>query len=129
MHGLKEALMRELKEYEERAQRSGGKMSPQDLEKIHMLTDTVKNIDKISMLEADDGYSETGYPGGSYRDGYSGRRGQRRDSMGRYSRDGGYNDRDGSSYGRGDGYSMDGEDSSQKMIRKLEDMVQELKRA
>lgn len=34
-------------------------MSAGDLEAVHKLTDTIKNIDKIEMLEAD-GYSNNG---------------------------------------------------------------------
>ena len=65
------------------------------------MTDIVKNLDKIEMLEDDGGYSEArggmrgrSYMGGSSYDDdmmYSERRGRgrnaRRDSMGRYSRD------------------------------------------
>lgn len=104
MHKIKEMLMKELYEYEEKAKKmNGGKLSAGDLETLHKLTDTVKNIDKIEMLEGeDDEYSEAGnwmadgrmY--GTYDDGSSyarGRRGRgrnaRRDSMGRYAREGG----------------------------------------
>ena len=87
MHKIKEMLMKELKEYEKKEKLSAG-----DLETIHKLTDTVKNIDKIEMLEGGEGYSEDGmsYDGSSYDDGSSYAR--RRDSMGRYSRDGGKED-------------------------------------
>ena len=38
-----------------------------DLELVHKLTDTIKNIDKICALEEDGGYSEAGdYEGASY---------------------------------------------------------------
>lgn len=57
-------------------------MGPGDLEIIHKLTDTIKNIGKIEMLEEEGGYSQD--------DGYGrGGRNTRRDSMGRYSRDDG----------------------------------------
>lgn len=96
MKELKRKLMDELKEYSGKAGMRGG-----DLETIWKLTDTIKNIDKICMLEEGeysmDGYSNTGggysrggrwEAGGEYgMDDYSGRR--RRDSMGRYTRDGG----------------------------------------
>ena len=62
-----------------------GELSAGSLDVVHKLTDTIKNIDKIEMLE-DDGYSEDYEGGSSYRRG----RGRKRDSMGRYSRDGGY---------------------------------------
>ena len=56
---------------------------------IWKLTDTVKNLDKISLLEQDnDGYSET-YPyymgGSSYARGRGRGRHAKRDRMGRYS--------------------------------------------
>lgn len=93
-HELKEMLCKELEEYSRK-----GKMSAGDLETIHKLTDTIKNIDKIEMLEEDDGHSYTGtMPGGRIGmdrgDGNSYRR-QRRDSRGRYSREGGYSYDDG----------------------------------
>ena len=84
-----------------------------DLEKIHKLTDTVKNLDKIKMLEEDDeGYSERRGGGRySYDDDmmYSERRGRgtnaRRDRMGRYSSDSGYYD-NGMSYDRAKDHMM-----------------------
>lgn len=149
MHKLKEVLMNELYEYEEKAKKmGGGKVSQSELDKIHKLTDTVKNICKIDMLEEGGGYSEesnwmadgrmygTSYEGGSS---YARGRGRnaRRDSMGRYSSDGGsYNDgmsyeggssyRGGSSYARGGqggnrgGYSRDG--AKEHLIEKAEEM-------
>ena len=93
---IKKMLCKELDEY---AMKS--KLSMADIDVIHKLTDTVKNLDKIEMLEDDGGYSETrgGMRGRSYMHGssydddmmYSERRGRgrnaRRDSMGRYSSD------------------------------------------
>ena len=97
MHKIKEMLMNEIYEYEEKAKRmSGGKISTQELEKIHKLTDTVKNIDKIEMYEEmgeDMGESSYARGGGRGRG-----RNARRDSMGRYSREGGYSEEGGSSY-------------------------------
>lgn len=92
MHKLKEMLMNEIYEYEEKAKKMPeGKISMQDLEKIHKLTDTVKNICKIDMLE-DDEYSEaTNWMGDGrlYGTSYAGGRGRnaKRDRMGRYSSD------------------------------------------
>lgn len=147
MHKIKEMLMKELYEYEEKAKKmSGGKISAGDLETLHKLTDTVKNIDKIEMLEDEDGeYSEAGnwmgegrmygtsYEGGSsYARGRRGRgRNARRDSMGRYSRAGGYSE-EGYSEERGrqggmnrnsyrGGYSYDG--AKDHMVDKLEEML------
>ena len=83
MHELKEKLCAELDEIARK-----GEMGPGDLEIIHKLTDTIKNLDKISMLE--DGYSQAGdweIEGRAYNRGSSYAR-RKRDSMGRYSRDG-----------------------------------------
>lgn len=52
---LKDSLMEELKEYEKK-----GKLSAGDITAVHMLTDTIKNIDKICMLEEDEDYSQAG---------------------------------------------------------------------
>ena len=93
---IKKMLCKELDEYAMKQKLTGG-----DLDMIWKLTDTVKNLDKISMLEESEGYSEErgGMRGRSYMHGssydddmmYSERRGRgrnaRRDSMGRYSSD------------------------------------------
>ena len=100
MHELKDKLCDEL---EENARK--GELGAGDLEIIHKLTDTIKNLDKIEMLE--DGYSQAGdweSEGRAYNRGSSYAR-RKRDSMGRYSRDGrmmrgGY--RDGRMYSRAD---------------------------
>lgn len=99
MHELKKRFEKELEQY----MHMGDKITMGELETIHKLTDTIKNLDKIMLLEDEDGgYSQAGemrggmnrggnmMPGG----GYSYRR-QRRDSRGRYSRDGGYSYDDG----------------------------------
>lgn len=151
MHKIKEMLMKELYEYEDKAKKMpGGKVSAGDLETLHKLTDTVKNIDKIEMLEGEEGYSEasdwmgdgriygTSYEGGSsYARGGRGRgRNARRDSMGRYSREGGSYENGGSyarenrggnsSYARGGrgGYSRD--DAKEQMVEKMEEMIEML---
>ena len=132
MHDLKDLLCAELEDYAEKGKKSG-KMSMGDLDSIHKLTDTVKNILKIDMLEGEIGYSEDGaymgegrIYGTSYDDGmrrgvgYSYARGRgryaKRDSMGRYSRDDGYMRRDG-------GYSR--EDGKAYMMEQLEDMMED----
>lgn len=79
MHDLKDMLCKEIDKIAKKGELTAG-----SLETVHKLTDTVKNIDKIMMLEYE-GYSERG--------GYS----QRRDSRGRYSRD------DGMDYSRNGG--------------------------
>lgn len=84
---IKKMLCKELDEYAMK-----GKISGSDLDMIWKLTDTVKNLDKIEMLEdgdSYDGYSEMReYPymhGSSYARGRG--RYDKRDSMGRYSSD------------------------------------------
>lgn len=129
---IKKMLCKELDEY---AMKS--KLSMADIDVIHKLTDTVKNLDKIEMLEDDGGYSEArgGMRGRSYMHGssydddmmYSERRGRgryaKRDSMGRYSSE------DGSSY---DDYSetrMDRrysrDDAKDHMMSKLGSMMED----
>lgn len=133
---LKETLMNELEMFAKK-----GDVSINTLEKIHKLTDTIKNIDKICMLEEEGGYSE------DYGSSYARGRGRyaKRDSMGRYSRDGGYPEEGGSyrgssydddmSYARGGqggrggnmggrgGYSRD--DAKDHMMHKLGDMMED----
>jgi len=88
------------------------------LEKLHKLTDTIKNIDKIEMLEEESEYSQRGYydNGRSYDDMSYGRGNsyarRRRDSMGRYTRD--YSGR---RYSRADGES--------EMVFQLEELMHE----
>ena len=94
LYDLKDKLCEELEEIVRKPD-----MGPGDLELIHKLTDTIKNIGKIEMLEEEGGYSQEdgrddGYGRGmSYargRGGYNrGGRNTRRDSRGRYSRDDG----------------------------------------
>lgn len=92
LFGIREMLCEELSEFS--VQRE---LSAADLDAIHKLASSIKNIDKIAMFESgdysrDDGYSRDG---GYSRDWSSGRtaynRGssyrRKRDSMGRYSRD------------------------------------------
>ena len=146
METLKDLLCAELEDYAEKGKKSG-KMSMGDLESIHKLTDTVKNILKIDMLEEEIGYSEDGHYmgegriyGTSYESGYSERGGSsyargrgryaKRDSMGRYSRDDGMSyARDGRGmrgghrgYSRDGGYSMD--DAKEMMVERIEDMME-----
>ena len=116
---LKEALCEELDKFGK-----SGDITVNSLDKIHRLTDTIKNIDKIMMLEESEGYSEergrTHMGGSSYDDDimYSERRGRgrnaKRDSMGRYSSDGG-------SYERG--YSRD--ESKDDMMSMIGEMMED----
>ena len=106
MYELKDKLCKELDEIARKPEMGAG-----DLEIIHKLTDTIKNLDKIEMLE-DGGYSQAGdwemEGSGSYNRGSS-YRGRKRDSMGRYSREG--------RGGRG-GYSR--HDAKEAMMEQME---------
>ena len=136
---IKKMLCKELDEYAMKQKLTGG-----DLDMIWKLTDTVKNLDKIEMLEEESGYSEarggrgrgrSSYMGGSSYDDdmmYSERRGRgryaKRDSMGRYSSEGGSYE-GGSSY---DDYSearMDRrysrDDAKDHMMNKLGSMMED----
>lgn len=111
MHELKEKLCEELEEIARKGELGAG-----DLEIVHKLTDTIKNIDKIEMLEEDDGYSRDGDWEADMRGTYgrgSSYRGRKRDSMGRYSRTGRmYPDRV---------YSRDS--AKDRMMEQMEDMM------
>ena len=52
LYDLKEKLCKELEEYAQKSNMNAG-----DLEMVHKLTDTIKNVDKIVMLE-EGGYSQ-----------------------------------------------------------------------
>lgn len=114
MWKLKETLCEQLEEYTSRTKLAGG-----DLQTVHMLTDTIKNLDKIEMLEDEEGGE------------YSHAR-RRRDMRGRYSRTGDrYSyDEDGDSYANGmgggnysrnRGYSRD--DGKDRVVEVLESMM------
>lgn len=79
LYDLRSMLCEELDEVAKKQELGAG-----DLEIVHKLTDTIKNIDKIEMM--DGGYSQRMYldDGYDHRNSY---RGRHRDSMGRYSRD------------------------------------------
>ena len=115
---IKKMLCKELDEY---AMKS--KLSMADIDVIHKLTDTVKNLDKIEMLEGDDGYSET-YPyymGGSSYAGRGRGRNARRDRMGRYSSEDGMSYDDYSESRMDRRYSRD--DAKDHMMNKLGEMM------
>lgn len=117
MKALKDMLCKELKQYEART-----KLNLADLDAVHKLTDTIKNIDKIEMLEDDgemDEYSEARYSrrgGYAYDDGGNSyaRRG-RHYVRGHYSRDGGMYSQD--------GYSRDG--NTDRAVEILRDMMED----
>lgn len=129
---IKKMLCKELDEY---AMKS--KLSMADIDVIHKLTDTVKNLDKIEMLEDEGGYSEArgGMRNRSYMHGssydddmmYSERRGRgryaKRDSMGRYSSDMGSSYDDYSEARMGRRYSRD--DAKDHMMSKLGSMMED----
>lgn len=116
MHELYEYACKELEELEQKAGEKG--LSAAEVEYADKLTELKKNILKIEMLE-DQGYSAEyrddmgtyargrGNRGGSNRGSYARRGNTRRDSMGRYSREG--------------GYSRDADE----IVEQLEDMAEE----
>ena len=115
MYELKDKLCKELDEIARKSEMGAG-----DLEIIHKLTDTIKNIDKIDMLE-DDGYSQAGYRdrGSSYNRGSSYANRGKHYVRGHYSRDG-Y-----SMEGRGNrgGYSR--HDAKEAMMEQMEMLMEQ----
>lgn len=116
MHELKEKLCEELDEIARKPEMGAG-----DLEIIHKLTDTIKNLDKIEMLE-DGGYSQEGYS---------------REGSNSYARGSSYANR-GKHYVRGhysrDGYSMEGRgnrggysrhDAKEAMMEQMEMLMEQ----
>lgn len=90
LYDLKEKLCKELEEYAQKSNMNAG-----DLEMVHKLTDTIKNVDKIVMLE-EGGYSQAADMDSpsSYARGSSYANRGKHYVRGHYSRDGGYS-RDG----------------------------------
>lgn len=122
LHEICETISRAISQANEKIRAAGGKLSVGDADFIDKLTHTLKSVKTVIAMEEaemDGGYSERGYS----RDGYSRRmmsyddgsyargRGRyaNRDSMGRYSSNGG-------SYG----YSRDSGD----MVDELRDLMQ-----
>ena len=108
LHDLCEVISRELEDANEKIRKAGGKISAGDLEYIDKLTHSLKSIKTtIAMMEAEDedGYSNRGYMPYYGSNSYAGRMHAKRDSMGRYSRRG--------------GYSMD----NKEMIEELRDLM------
>lgn len=103
LYDLKDKLCAELDEIAAKPNMSTG-----DLETVHKLTDTIKNIDKIMKLEDESGYSRAGgwETRGTY--GYP------------YDEHGSSYMRRGEHYVRGH-YSRD--DARQRMIEELQDML------
>lgn len=109
MYDLRNMLCDELDELARKGELGAG-----DLEIAHKLTDTIKNIDKIEMLE-DDGYSRDG----GYSRRYSRDGDWQSDMRGAYDRDMS-NARRGTHYVRGH-YSRDG--GVDNMKRQLQEML------
>lgn len=112
MEDLRDMLCEELDEIARKQEMSAG-----DLEAVHKLTDTIKNIDKISIMEEDGEYSQAGdwevEGRGNYSRGNSYANRGKHYVRGHYSRDG----------GRGimRGYSRDG--ARDRMMEQLESMM------
>ena len=122
MDKLKEKPWEELEEFTHKPDMGAG-----DLEVIHKLTDTIKNIDKICLLEEEGGYSQEG----EYSNGSSYANRGKHYVRGHYSREGGnsyggqgggnggYSSRRGrGGYSRNGGYSR--EDGRSEMMEHLE---------
>ena len=104
MHLIREKLVDELHDFEKKIKSNPtAMMSAQEIERLKMILSAIKNIDKIEMYE-DNGYSEA----------------RRRDSMGRYVKDGERIDRH-RRYGGYDGYVED--DGKHEMINQLRNML------
>ena len=125
---IKKMLCKELEEFAE----TGKLKTPADISMLKDLTGAIKNIDKIEMYEEEkEGYSEARgrgrgrsyMHGSSYDDDmmYSERRGRgryaKRDSMGRYSSEGGSSYDDYSEERTGRRYSMD--DAKDHLMSKI----------
>ena len=116
MHKIKKLLQDKLKQMEGLSEISAG-----NLDMIHKLTDTIKNIDKIEKMEGGE-YSQArgmSYDGGSsyaydeedsYEGGTSGARRGQHYVRGHYSRD------DGGGYSQRGRYSMEGEDDMGELL-------------
>lgn len=128
MHKLKEKLKEQIMEYEDRIKKNPSmRISGSDVQAVHIISDTLKNLCKFEMYEQYDDEGES-----SYEDGSSYRRGRmraKRDSMGRYSRDGGssedgYSER-GTYHGNGS-YSYGS--SKEEMLSKIDEMKREIEK-
>lgn len=109
-YDLKDMLCMEVDEIAKKQEMSAG-----DLDAVHKLTDTIKNIDKILMLEEDGGYSRGGDWEADMRGAYNrGASYRHRDSMGRYARNG-------DDYSRRRGYSR--HEAREEMMDQLEELM------
>lgn len=116
---LRETLCEELDKVAKKSEMSAG-----DLEVTHKLTDTIKNIDKIMLLENDGGHSQDSGYGAGYLGGYG--NGNSYANRGKHYVRGHYSRADGRGM-RTDRYSRDGysrDDGRETMLSKLQDMMQ-----
>lgn len=111
LYDLREMLCEELDEYNRDAKNG---LNERVLDTVHKLTDTIKNIDKIMMLEDGD-YSRAGEWEADMRGSFS------RDAGNGYNRGNSYANR-GRHYVRGHYSRTDGRE---RMISDIEDMIQE----
>ena len=109
LYDLKDKLQMELEEIARKPEMGAG-----DLELVHKLTDTIKNIDKICALEEDGGYSQAVDNMDGYNRGNSYANRGKHYVRGHYSRDG-YSRRD-RRYSRDDGRDY--------MVSQLEDIAE-----
>nr|DAW68174.1 MAG TPA: hypothetical protein [Caudoviricetes sp.] len=112
LYTLRDMLCEELDEYSRNAK--SGDLNERELDTVHKLTDTIKNIDKIMMLEDDD-YSRTGE--------------WEADMRGTYGRDGGNGYNHGNSYANRGRHYVRGHysrsDNRERMINDIEDMMKD----
>lgn len=120
MYKLRDMLCEELDKITEK-----GTITRESLELIDKLTHSIKSLDTITAME-EAGYGDEGYSGNYPMYSYARGRGRnaRRDSMGRYARDGrrSYDDGrtyDGKRYYRDGGYS--GDDEKIQMLQEMMD--------
>ncbi len=116
LYKIKEALWKELEKSE--TARSG-ELKGGELEAIHKLTDTIKNIDKICTLEEEGGYSEA-VDGGDYGRGSSYANRGKHYVRGHYSRDGGRDGMGGYSSRRDNRGRYSRDDGRSEMMEHLE---------
>lgn len=116
LYKIKEALWKELEKSETA---KSGELKGGELEAIHKLTDTIKNIDKICMLEEESGYIEA-VDGDDYGRGSSYANRGKHYVRGNYSRDGGRDGMGGYSSRRDNRGRYSRDDGRSEMMRHIE---------
>lgn len=147
MHGiyeLKEMLCKELEEYGKK-----GELTTGSLDVVDKLAHSIKNLDKIIEAYEEEGEGSYAYMdgrggsyadgrggsynmgGGSYRTSYARGRGSnaRRDSMGRYSRRGGYSRADGAQDMVMELRGMMDDAPTEKVRRRIEELISDIEGA